>query len=143
MAIKLDISKSYDKLEWTFLEAMMLKLGFDEVWISRIMTCVTNISYFVRINGQPCSMIRPSRGLHQGDPIFLYRYLIFAEGLSSLLNEAEKAHKIWGVKVARNSPSINYLYFVDGSIAFDRAKIKECKRSKRFLIPTRQSLVKG
>lgn len=41
MAVKLDISKDYDKLECTFLEAMMRSLGFDDSWISRVMTCVT------------------------------------------------------------------------------------------------------
>lgn len=37
MAIKLDISKEYDRLEWSFLEVMMRKLGFNEAWIARIM----------------------------------------------------------------------------------------------------------
>lgn len=50
MAIKLDISKVYDNVEWTFLEAMMRKLGFNEAWISKVMTCVKLVSYAVLIN---------------------------------------------------------------------------------------------
>ena len=30
MAIKLDISKAYDHVEWGFLRSIMLKLGIDE-----------------------------------------------------------------------------------------------------------------
>ena len=30
MAIKLDISKAYDKVEWVYLETMMRKMGFHE-----------------------------------------------------------------------------------------------------------------
>ena len=30
MAIKLDITKAYDWVEWQFLKKMMLRLGFDE-----------------------------------------------------------------------------------------------------------------
>lgn len=85
MAIKLEISKAYD-----ILEVMMRKIGFDVVWISRIMTCVSLVSYAIKVNGQPGSLIKPSRGIYQGDPIFPYLYLICAEGLSTQLNKSEK-----------------------------------------------------
>lgn len=45
MAIKFDISKVYDKLEWNFLKVMMEKMGFDDRSISRIMTCVFTVYY--------------------------------------------------------------------------------------------------
>lgn len=68
MAIKLDISKAYDKLEWGFLESMMRRLGFNEVWVSRVMTCVSIVSYAVLVNGQPSPSpsslsFTPTRGL--------------------------------------------------------------------------------
>ena len=33
MAVKLDISKAYDQVEWTFLKGIMHKLGFDRRWV--------------------------------------------------------------------------------------------------------------
>lgn len=45
MTIKLDILKAYDKIELSFFELMMRKLGFNEVWISRTMACVTAVTY--------------------------------------------------------------------------------------------------
>ena len=36
MAIKLDMSKAYDRMEWIFLEKLMEKLGFANRWISLI-----------------------------------------------------------------------------------------------------------
>jgi hypothetical protein len=40
MALKLDMRKAYDRVEWDFLEAIMKKLGFVERLIGIIMQCV-------------------------------------------------------------------------------------------------------
>ena len=62
-SIKLDMSKAYNKVEWVYLETMIRKMGFHERWISLIMMCVTTVSYFVLINGEPKGKIIPLRGL--------------------------------------------------------------------------------
>ena len=47
LALKLDVSKAYDRLEWGFLEGMMTELGFLEVWVDRVMSCVCTPSFLV------------------------------------------------------------------------------------------------
>ncbi|XP_073363071.1 uncharacterized protein [Aegilops tauschii subsp. strangulata] len=39
-AVKLDMMKAYDRVEWTFLEQVMQKFGFDQVWVNMIMSIV-------------------------------------------------------------------------------------------------------
>ena len=63
LALKLDVSKAYDRAEWSFLKGIFLKLGFPIFWVDLIMGCVTTPSYAVLINGKPYGHIIPSRGL--------------------------------------------------------------------------------
>ena len=50
LALKLDISKAYNRIERDFLKGIMKKLGLPERWIDRVMSCVTSTSFSVCIN---------------------------------------------------------------------------------------------
>ncbi|XP_074314076.1 uncharacterized protein LOC141649280 [Silene latifolia] len=63
MAVKLDMAKAYDRVEWHFLERVLRSMGFDGDWVSRVMECVSTVSFSVLINGQPSESFVPSRGL--------------------------------------------------------------------------------
>lgn len=51
MALKLEISKAYDRIEWVFLETIMRNMGFGEKWIMLIISCIPSVSYSILITG--------------------------------------------------------------------------------------------
>ena len=90
MAVKLDMSKAYNRVKWGFIEKVMERMGFHERWIALVMHCISTISYSILMNGVAYGSIIPTRGLRQGDPLSLYLFLLCADGLSSLINNAAR-----------------------------------------------------
>ncbi|XP_042951227.1 uncharacterized protein LOC122283931 [Carya illinoinensis] len=111
----------------------MRKLGFGEKWIKLVMDCVTSVTYSALVNGQQSSIIKPSRGIRQGDPISPYLFILCAEGLSSLVDMAERNGEIKGVAITRGGIRVNHLLFADDSVIYGRAKLTEWYKIQKLL----------
>ncbi|KAA3477433.1 reverse transcriptase [Gossypium australe] len=121
MAVKLDMSKAYDRVEWSFLKNVILQMGFAENWVALVMKCVSTVFYAVNINENRGKIFQPIRGLQQGDPLSPYLFLICSEGLSALIRLADREGVLKGVKASRRGPVISHLLFADDCIFFGEA----------------------
>ena len=63
------------------------------------MECITTVSYSILVNGEPKGMIKPSRGLRQGDPLSPYLFLFCAKGLNAILKQAADVGEIQGFSI--------------------------------------------
>ncbi|XP_058762882.1 uncharacterized protein LOC131636268 [Vicia villosa] len=132
MALKLDLSKAYDRMEWSFMLKSMRIVELPQTFISLIQMCITTVSYQLLINGQPSKKFTPSRGLRQGDPLSPYLFFICAYVLSGMLRNEVENGGIHGVQVGRRSPKISHIFFADDSLLFARASAVEAGRIQQI-----------
>ncbi|XP_074324401.1 uncharacterized protein LOC141661315 [Apium graveolens] len=119
VALKLDISKAYDRVNWDYLRKRMQDMGF--------------LSYDVCFNGETVGPICPKRGLRQGDPLSPYLFLFYAEGLSNLLDNTAAEGRIQGCKISIGAPEVTHLFFIDDSFLFFKASKEEAHQIKLIL----------
>lgn len=133
MAIKTDMSKAYDRVEWKFLETLLIKMGFDSLWIRWIMYCVTSVSFAVIINDNAYGFFKPERGIRQGDPLSPFLFILCTEALIHVLNRAERRGGITGMKASASGPAVHHLLFADDSLFMCKATKEESVEMKRCL----------
>lgn len=125
MAIKLDMSKAFDRVRWDFLKKVMLKFGFCDMWVNLTFKTLSTVSYRLKVNGELSDMIIPKAGVRQGDPLSHYLFIIMAEALSTLLTNTLESKAISGISLSKHSPSFNHLFYADDSMLFAKATTQD------------------
>jgi hypothetical protein len=131
MLLKLDLSKAFDKLSWSYLNSTLLAFGFDPNWVSWIVNLTSSALFSILINGVPSKPFSPSRGIRQGDPLSPFLFIIMAEGLSRTIKEAITDHSLSGLTPHGISPPISHSQFVDDILLMGMSTAREalCFRS--------------
>lgn len=133
MALKLDMSKAYDKMEWRFMEGVLNLMGFPVSLVNLIMKCISSISYQFLLNDQTSRKFYPGRGLCQGDPLSPYSFVMCAYFLSGKLKMGTYKNQIHGIQVFRRAPKISHLFFADDCLLFSKANTDEADKILEIL----------
>lgn len=87
--LKLDISKAFDSVSWSFLLEVLKHLGFGDGWCNLVSRLLSTASTRIWMNGEPGDAIRHQRGLRQGNPLSPM-FILVMDVLNSLFTKAEE-----------------------------------------------------
>lgn len=107
----LDMNKAYDRVDWQFLEKVLLKMGFQRNWVRIVMDCASSVSMALIINGSPGKRFQHTRGLRQGDPLSPFLFLFINDVLSSMINKMCDQNLLDAVRITENGPLVSHLFF--------------------------------
>ncbi|XP_021855317.1 uncharacterized protein [Spinacia oleracea] len=123
MALKLDITKTYDSLEWSFIRETLLGFKFPNGMVNLIMNCVSSPIISVLWNGEVTKDFRPSRGIRQGDPLSSYLFVLCLERLSLMIEEHVKQNLWAPLKLSKNI-SLSHIFYADDVFLFGTANVE-------------------
>ena len=133
MAIKIDLEKTYDKLEWSFIRDTFTVFNVPPYLISVIRSCVSSSSVAVLFNGGALEDFKPSQGIRQGGPLSPYIFIMCMEVLGFLIKD-ECDSNLWDpIKASRGGPAFSHLFFADDLVLFGKANEKNCQSIKDTL----------
>jgi len=132
VALKLDLEKAYDCLEWSFIQKTLEFFRIPPKLIQLIMNMLSLTRFNIMWSGTPLSTIIPSRGVRQGDPLSPYLFILCLERLSILLEEVVRDRTIHPVTF-RGQIKISHPFFASEIFLFSKAKIMECQNLENIL----------
>eukprot|EP00253_Pinus_taeda_P015841 PITA_15841 len=132
MIMKLDLSKAFDKLSWSYIQQMLLAFGFNATWARWIMNLISSPNFSILLNGSPSKPFRPSRGIRQRDPLSPFIFVLMAEGLNRLLHSAISSQTLKGISLHGLHP-LSHQQFVDDTMLFGHPSSQEASAFKDLL----------
>ena len=92
--VKIDISKAFDSVQWSFLLTVLAAMNFPEKFIIWIKKCIELASFSVQVNGELAGYFNSKRGLRQGCSLSPYLFVICMEVLSRMMDKAATEQRI-------------------------------------------------
>jgi mannosylglycoprotein endo-beta-mannosidase len=122
--LKLDISKAFDSVSWSFLLELMQQLGFGQIWRDIISGLLCSSSTQVLMNGSPGDRIFHRRGLRQGDPLSPMLFILVMDVLGHMISKAASEGLL--LPLSRRPLQHRISIYADDVVLFLRPAVEEC-----------------
>ncbi|RYQ97763.1 hypothetical protein Ahy_B08g093845 [Arachis hypogaea] len=125
MAIKIDLKKAYDLLNWEFIRDTLIEARLPNNLVDLISHCYSSVEMKVLWNGIPSISFTPSRGIRQGDPMSPYLFVLCIERLSQTISFALNQNFWEPMVLNRGGPKLSHLCFADDIVLFGKASMEQ------------------
>lgn len=133
MLLKLDLSKAFDKLNWNYMEKVLLAFGFNQSWVSWIKNLISSSFLSILMNGSPTAPFIPSQDIRQGYPLSPFLFILAVECLGRSIKVATNERKLHGLCLHQMDDTHTHQQFLDDTMLFGKSIVSEAKALKKIL----------
>jgi hypothetical protein len=130
IALKIDIRKALDTLEWDFLLVVLRQFGFNDVFCDWIIEILRLAKLSILVNGKTVGFFACVRGVRQGDPLSPLLFCLAEEVLSRALLKASDHGNIRSMSYCRGVNVPTHVLYADDIMLF----CKGTKANIRFIL---------
>jgi hypothetical protein len=123
--LKLDFEKAFDKVDHSFILAVLRAKGFGEQWCTWIQQILQTANSVALLNGVPGATFKCKRRVRQGDPLSPLLFVLTADVIQSLVNDSMQQGMIQrplGLNCTSSFPIIQY---ADGTLIIMQADVTQ------------------
>lgn len=131
LALKIDISKAFDTLNWNFLLKVLQSFGFNSTFCNWISSILHSAKMSVSINGTQKGYFSCNRGVRQGDPLSPILFCLAEKVLSRSIKLLVDQGKLDLIGAARGSCIPSHCFYADDLMVFCKRKISNLEALKQ------------
>lgn len=124
MLLKLDLEKTFDRLEWSFFEKTLLFFNFSTSLIKLIMSCITTSSTSILINDTRTFYFYPSRGILLGDPLSPYLFIMCMKILLRTISLSVDYLNWQPIRLYKSGAALSHIFFAGDLILLAKVSTK-------------------
>jgi hypothetical protein len=128
---KLDISKAFDSVSWSFLLEVLHRLGFGQRWRDLICLILSTSSSQVLVNAEPGDNIVHRRGLRQGDHLSAMLFILVMDVLNSLIKYATMKELLQPIAIHQARHRVSF--YADDAVVFLRPHRTDLRTIRHLL----------
>ncbi|CAL1372090.1 unnamed protein product [Linum trigynum] len=122
-ALKIDIMKAFDSVDWDYLYCVLLAMGIPDKFVNWIKGCLESTSFTVCVNGGLTGHFTAKKGLRQGCPLSPYLFAASMEVLSCMFNRAA-SRSVLPYHPQCSRIGLTHLCFADDLLVFTKGTVE-------------------
>lgn len=134
LALKIDITKAFDTMEWPFLLQVLKQFGFNDTFCNWIAAILKSAFLSISINGESHGYFNCTRGVRQGDPLSLLLFCIAEEVLSRSLSHLVQEGKLKLIKGTRHFRVPSHSFYSDDLMIYCKGNTSSIQAIKDIFV---------